>query len=63
MGPSRRVKPSLAGDAKLALAGWEEEDVFLALGSLLDLERVGTVAESQWPKRGPGGFLVPTSWT
>ena len=51
------MKPSLAGEAKLALAAWEDEDVFLALGSLLDLERLGTVEESQWPKRGPGEVL------
>lgn len=56
------MKPSLTGEAKLALAGWEEEGVFLALGSLLDLDRLVTVAESQWPNRGPGGLLAPMSW-
>lgn len=52
----------MTGEAKLALAGWEEEFVFLALGVLIDLDLVGIVTESQRPKRGPGGSLAPMSW-
>lgn len=55
------MKPPLTGEAaRLALAGGDEMEVgiLLALGGLLDLERLGTVAESQRPKRGPGVFLV-----
>ena len=48
------MKPCLGGVVKVGLGGWEVvEGVFLALGSLLDLERVGTVAERKSPKRGP----------
>lgn len=67
MGPfCRRAKPPLptAGQEE-AKWGWEEEEeeeegfVFLALGVLFDLGRLGTsVAESQRPKRGPFYFLL-----
>lgn len=50
------------GEAKLALAGWEEEFVFLALGVLVALDLLGTVAKSQRPKRGPGGVLGLVLW-
>ena len=50
------------GEAKLALAGWEEEFVFLALGVLVGLDLLGTVAKSQRPKRGPGGALGSILW-
>lgn len=58
MGPSRRVKPPLFGEAKLALVGWEEESMFLALGVLFGLDLLGTVAKSQRPKRGPSVSLA-----
>lgn len=51
------MKPSLTGEAKLALAGWEDEVVFLALGVLVGLERLGAGAKRWRPKRGPGGLF------
>ena len=59
MGPSRQVKPPLTGDAKLALAGREEELTFLALDVPIGLDWLGIVAESQRPKRGPVVLLAP----
>ncbi len=53
------MKPPLTGEARLAPTGGAEEEeedlVFLEAGVLWDLERMGTVATSQRPKRGPRG--------
>lgn len=43
----------------MELGAWEEAVVVVvnlllsSPGGLVDLERLGMVAESQWPKRGP----------
>ncbi len=60
------MKLPLTGEARLAPAGGAEEEeedlVFLEVGVLWDLERMGTVATSQRPKRGPVGRGVSTAF-
>ena len=58
MGASRRVNPSFTGEAKLTLAGWDQEFVSLEEGGLLDFDLMGSGVKSQRSNNGTAVLLA-----